>query len=151
MKQAGIYFNNKDYIEINMETKTLTEIANGETIEYRINNGGRKLLYENPDTTIQMTSVVMFNESELEGYDYIEFTVTDTSGAFEVKELCEIAPLKEHSGQFVISFPNNNNLFVRKIYRTNGTVKPSTSVYELGKTTEDKTQCIVKCAYAVRY
>lgn len=148
---AGIRFNKEDYIEVNMDDKTLTEINPDGTTEYSISGGSdRKLLYTNPDPTVQMTSDTIFEESELEGYTFIEFVVTNTAGEFEVKELCEIAPLKALSGQFVISLPSSGSLWCRKIYRSQGAVKPSLGVYDIGKTTEDRTQCIVKEVYAVK-
>ena len=147
---AGIRFNSDDYIEINMDDKSLIEVTSDGTTEYSIGGSAKKLLYTNPNTTAEMSTGTMFNESELEGYAYIEFVVTNTSGEYEVKELCEIAPLKAHSGQFVISYPVSGGLYARKIYRSNGAVKPSANVYDFGKTTEDRTQCIVKEAYAVK-
>lgn len=110
----------------------------------------KKLLYTNPDTSIEMTGDTLFNESEIEGFEYLIFTVTDTSNSFEVEEWCEIAPLKSHSGQFVVSLPENNELWVRKVYRSNGAVKPSASVYALGKTTQDKSMCIIKTVECVK-
>ena len=150
-RKTGFYFSNTDYVLLDMDAKTVTSIVDGESTVYEM--GGeieRKLLYTNPDTTIEMTGADMFAESELEGYDYIEFIVTDTDGSYEVKELCEIAPLKAHGGQFVVSMPFTGALYVRKIYRGSGMVKPSTGVYDIGKTTGDRTKCIIKEAYAVK-
>ena len=149
---AGIRFNSEDYIEVNMDDSKLTEITPEGTTEYSISggSGNRKLLYTNPNPSAQMSTDTMFMESELEGYTFIEFVVTNTTNEYEVKELCEIAPLKAHSGQFVISLPTSNSLWVRKIYRSSGAVKPSAGVYDIGKTTEDRNQCIVKEAYAVK-
>lgn len=150
-KICKIRWNKEDFSEVNMTTKKLRDIEGGVETTYDIGGGsGRKLLYTNPDPTAQMSTDAMFNESELEGYAFIEFIVTNTTGAYEVKELCEIAPLKARNGQFVISLPVSNNLWVRKIYRSSGAIKPSTGVYEIGKTTEDRNQCIVKEAYAVK-
>ena len=115
----------------------------GESIE-------RKLLYTNPDTSVEMTTDTMFNESEILDYQYLVFTVTDTSGSFEVEEWCEIAPLKDHNGQFAVSIPMDNELWVRKVYRSSGAVKPSASVYAIGKTTQDKTKCIIKTVECVK-
>lgn len=150
-KICKIRWNREDFSEVNMTTKKLRDIEGGVETTYDIGGGsGRKLLYTNPDPTAQMSTDAMFNASELEGYTFIEFIVTNTAGEYEVKELCEIAPLKAHSGQFVISLPVSNALWVRKIYRSSGAIKPSTGVYEIGKTTEDRNQCIVKEAYAVK-
>ena len=150
-KKAGIRFTPDDYVTLDMDAMTLTEVKDGESTEYSIGGGvEKKLLYTNPDPTVEMTGADMFAESDLDGYDYIEFIVTDTAGTYEVKELCEIAPLKTHGGQFVVSMPVTGALYVRKIYRGSGMVKPSTGVYDIGKTTGDRTMCIIKEAYAVK-
>ena len=150
-KICKIRWNKEDFSEVNMTTKKLRDIEGGVETTYDIGGGsGRKLLNTIPDPTAQMSTDAMFNVSELEGYTFIEFIVTNTAGAYEVKELCGIAPLKAHSGQFVISYPISNELWVRKIYRSSGAVKPSIGVYEIGKTTEDRNQCIIKEAYAVK-
>lgn len=133
--KAGIRFSPESYV--------LVDASGGGKIE-------RKRLWDNPDPTAEMTAVVMFNESDLEGYDYIAFTVTSTSGDYDVEEWCEIKPLKDHGGQFVVSYPMSNVLYCRKIYRSNGVVKPSTAVYDLGKTTGDKNYCIIKSVDAVK-
>ena len=151
-KICKIRWNKEDFSEVNMTTKKLRDIEGGVETTYDIGGGGgsRKLLYTNPDPSAQMTTDAMFNESEIEGYTYLEFTVTNTAGDYDVKELCVIAPLKAHSGQFVISYPISNGLWVRKIYRSAGAIKPSAGVYDIGKTTEDRSQCIVKEVYAVK-
>ena len=97
-----------------------------------------------------MPSTDLFNESEIEGYDYLAFTLTTTSGDWEVEEWCEIAPLKIHSGQFIVSMPEGANPYGRKIYRSSGIVKASTNVYKLGATTENRALCIVKSVDAVK-
>lgn len=131
--KAGIRFSPESYV--------LVEAGSG--IE-------KKLLYTNPDTSQEMTGVTLFNESEIEGYDYLCFTVTDTSNSYEVKEWCEIEPLKAHGGQFIISMPISGGLYGRKVYRSSGAVKPSTAVYELGKTTENRSLCIIKTVEAIK-
>ena len=131
--KAGIRFSNDSYVTVDAE-----------------NAPKRKLLFENPDTSQEMSGITLFNESELEGYDYISFIVTSTSGDYEVEELCEIAPLKAHSGQFVVSMPITDALYCRKIYRSAGAVKVSTAVYDLGKTTGNKAYCIIKKVEAVK-
>lgn len=148
-KEAGIRFKMDEYYKIRVDDDiTLTSEINGVTTEYDVTGGGskieRKRLYTNPDTTIQMTGDSLFLESEIEGYEYLSFIITDITGSYEVEELCEIEPLKNHGGQFVISMPVTNNLYCRKIYRSSGSVKPSTSVFDLGKTTGDKNYCIIK-------
>lgn len=133
--KAGIRFSPDSYVEVDAE--------GGGGIE-------RKTLWVNPDVSQEMSGVTMFQESELEGYTHISFTVTDTTGSYEVEELCEISPLKAHGGQFVISMPISNALYCRKIFRSSGAVKVSTSVFDLGKTTGDKAYCIIKKAEAVK-
>ena len=97
-----------------------------------------------------MTGDTLFMESEILDYKYLCFVVTDTTNSFEVEELCEIAPLKSHSGQFVISLPFNGDLYYRKVYRSAGKVLPSNRVYKVGATTEDRNACIIKYVYAVK-
>lgn len=144
------------YVEIdadmeNFDNSTIKAEIDGEEKDYTLGGGvERKLLYTNPDTTSQMTDVTMFQESEIEGYQYLCFTVTDTSGSFEVEEWCEIEPLKNHSGQFIISMPIGSKLYGRKVYRSNGAVKPSVGVYEIGKTTENRDACIIKTIECVK-
>ena len=133
--KAGIRFSQDSYVTV--------DAAGGGGIE-------RKLLFTNPDITQEMTNTSLFEEAEIEGYDYLAFTVTNTSGSWEVEEWCEIEPLKSNSGQFIISMPVNGNPYGRKIYRTSGTVKASTNVYKLGATTEDRSACIVKKVEAVK-
>ena len=132
--KAGIRFSRESYVLVD---------ASGGTIE-------RKRLWDNPNPNVEMTDVDMFNESELEGYDYIAFTITSTNSDYDVEEWCEIAPLKAHGGQFVISYPITNTLYCRKIYRSSGVVRPSTWVYDIGKTTGDKNYCIIKSVDAVK-
>lgn len=131
--KAGIRFSKDSYVLVDAES-----------------GSKRKLLFENPDTSQEMTGITLFEESELDGFDYISFIVTSTSGDYEVEELCEIEPLKTRSGQFVVSMPTSDHLYCRKIYRSAGAVKVSTSVYDLGKTTGDKAYCIIKKAEAVK-
>lgn len=131
--KAGIRFSKDSYVLVDAESESK-----------------RKLLFENPDTSQEMTGITLFEESELDGYDYISFVVTSTSGNYEVEELCEIEPLKAHGGQFVVSMPTSDHLYCRKIYRSAGAVKVSTAVYDLGKTTGDKAYCIIKKAEAVK-
>lgn len=131
--KAGIRFSNESYV--------LAEAGGG--VE-------RKRLYTNEDTTQQMSTDVLFAESEILDYDYLAFLVTNTEGTIEVEEWCEIAPLHDASGQFVISNPIAGGLYARKIYRSGGNVKPSASVYEIGTTTQDKNQCIIKSVDAVK-
>ena len=155
MDRAGIRFTEDKFCEIEMgEDIKLTTIINGEVTEYDVTGGGggieRKRLYDNPDITVEMTGNTMFQETEIEGYTYLSFIVTSTDGSVEVEELCEIEPLKALSGQFVISLPANGTLYYRKVYRSSGAVKPSTSVYEVGKTTGDKNYCIIKSVDAVK-
>ena len=92
----------------------------------------------------------MFQESELEGYQYLCFTVTDIFGSYEVEEWCEIAPLKAQGGQFVISYLSSGTLWYRKVYRSSGAIKPSVGVFEVGTTREDRYMCIIKSVDAVR-
>lgn len=134
--KAGIRFTRDKYV-------TVDASGGGGGIE-------KKLLFENADPSQEMTNTPLFEESEIEGFDYLAFTVTDTSGSWEVEEWCEIAPLKSHAGQFIISMPVDGNPYGRKIYRTSGTVKASTNVYKLGATTEDRSVCIVKKVEAVK-
>lgn len=133
--KAGIRFSRDSYVTVD---------ASG--------SGGveRKRLWDNPDTTQEMTNTSMFQESEIEGYDFLAFTLTTTGGSWTVEELCEIEPLKERGGQFIVSMPVDGNLYGRKIYRTSGTVKASTNVYKLGATTENRSSCIVKSVDAVK-
>lgn len=145
----------KEYysIDIDGEKITMTTDINGEKKEYDVTGGGgieRKSLYINPNPTIQQPTDTLFMESEIEGFDFLAFKVTDTTGSYEVEEWCEIAPLKVHGGQFVISMPTSGALYARKIYRSSGAVKPSAAVYELGKTTEDRNFCIIKAVDAVK-
>ena len=151
-RKAGIRFSQTDYVALDMEAMTLTEVKNGTTTEYEIGGSTieKKLLYTNPDTSIEMTGDTLFSESEILDYQYLIFTVTDTSNSFEVEEWCEIAPLHYHNGQFAVSLPANNELWVRKIYRSSGAVKPSAGVYAVGKTTQDKSACIIKKVECVR-
>ena len=135
VKKAGVRFDSKTYVEVTPE--------GGGDVE-------RKTLWENPNPTAEMSGITMFNESELEGYTHISFNVTDVTGSYEVEELCEIAPLKAHGGQFVVSMPTSEHLYCRKIYRSAGNVKVSTAVYDLGKTAGDKNYCIIKKAEAVK-
>ena len=77
-KKAGIRFTQDDYITLDMDAMTLTEVKDGESTEYSIGRGvEKKLLYTNPDTTIEMTGADMFAESDLEGYDYIKIEVKE--------------------------------------------------------------------------
>ena len=149
--KAGIRFTPTHYVEIDVdpEVRTVTEELNGETTVYEL-GGERKLLYTNPDPTIEMQAEELFLESEILDYKYLCFVVTDTTNTWEVEELCEIAPLKSHSGQFVISIPYNGDLYYRKVYRSAGKVLPSAKVYKVGATTEDRNACIIKYVYAVK-
>ena len=156
-KAGGIRFSFDEYYGIVVEDEniTLTAEKDGTTTEYDVTGGGggkieKKRLYTNPDTTVEMSTDGMFDESEIEGYQYLLFTVTDTAGSYTVEEWCEIAPLKTHGGQFVVSMPIGGVLYVRKIYRSSGAVKPSTGVYEIGKTTENRAACIIKSVDAVK-
>ena len=156
-KSACIFFGHEEHYElmINEEQEIqLTADVDGVVTEYDVTGGGggveRKLLYTNPDPTAQMTDDTLFMETEIEGYDFLAFTVTTTTGNFEVEEWCEIEPLKALSGQFIISIPAGGYLYARKIYRSGGAVKPSVSVYEIGKTTGDRNMCIVKKVEAVK-
>ena len=132
--KAGIRFSKDSYVLVD---------ASGGGIE-------RKRLYDNPDISQEQGSVNLFKEAEIEGYDYLAFTITNTSGTWEVEEWCEIAPLKSRSGQFIVSMPVEGVIYGRKIYRSNGIVKTSINVYKLGATTEDRTTCIVKSVDAVK-
>lgn len=132
--KAGIRFSNKDYVLID---------GSGGEIE-------RKSLYINENPSQEMTNTSLFNESEIDGYDYLAFTLTNTEGSWTVEEWCEIAPLKDRGGQFIVSMVHDGNLYGRKIYRTSGVVKASTNVYKLGATTEDRSLCIVKSVDAVK-
>ena len=134
-KNAGIRFSKDGYV--------LVDATGGGGIE-------RKRLYDNPDTSVEMTGATLFQEAEIEGYTYLSFIVTSTGGSVEVEEICEIEPLKALGGQFVISLPASGTLYCRKVYRSSGAVKPSTSVYEIGKTTGDKNYCIIKSVDAVK-
>lgn len=151
-RKAGIRFNMENYVAIDMDSMTLTEVTPEETKTYEIGGADieKKRLYTNPDTSVQMTADTLFVESEIEGYQYLVFVVTDIAGTYEVEEWCEIAPLKEHSGQFVISMPISDGLWARKIYRSSGNVKPSVNVYKIGATTENRDACIVKFVDAVK-
>lgn len=134
--KAGIRFSRESYV--------LVDAAGGGGIE-------RKRIYNNPDTTQQMTTDTLFSESEILDYDFLAFKVTNTEGSIEVEEWCEIEPLHHAGGQFVISNPVvGGGLYVRKIYRSSGNVKPSASVFDIGTTTQDKNQCIIKSVDAVK-
>lgn len=156
--RAGFRFNRDTYAEIdaNLEDfsqSKITATVDGVETEYSLGGGGgveKKLLYTNPDPTSQMTTDTMFMESEIEGYQYLCFTVTDTTDSFEVEEWCEIEPLKARGGQFIVSLPTNGTLYGRKVYRSNGAVKPSAGVYEIGKTTENRNACIIKTVECVK-
>lgn len=155
--KAGFRFNKTTYtlVEIDEEKNiTLTADIDGEVTEYDVTGGGgkieRKLLYTNPNTGIEMSTDSMFEESEIEGYEYLIFTVTDTSGSYEVEEWCEIAPLKNHGGQFIVSMPISGELYGRKVYRSSGAVKPSAGVYKIGATTENRNACIIKTVECVK-
>lgn len=153
-RKAGIRFSQTDYVALDMESMTLTEVKDGESKDYSIGEGGGgieiKSLYINPDTTIEMPTDAMFNESEIEGYQYLRFIVTNTSGSYEVEEWCEIEPLKNHGGQFVVSMPMSGDLYVRKIYRSSGAVRPSAGVFKIGATTENRNACIIKSVDCVK-
>ena len=133
--KAGIRFSKDSYVTV--------DASGGGGIE-------RKLLWENPDPSQEMDGSTMFEESELEGYTYIAFTVATTGGNVITEEWCEIEPLKAAGGQFIVSQPHNGKLYGRKIYRSSGAVKASTAVYELGKTIEDRSTCIVTKVEAVK-
>ena len=155
MGKAGIRFSQTEYFEVGYDGTniTLSSDINGTKTDYDIGGGGgieRKSLYINPDPTQEMSTDTMFQESEIEGYDFLAFLVTDTSGSYEVEEWCEIAPLKAHGGQFIISMPTSGTLYGRKIYRSSGAVKASIGVYEIGKTVENRAACIVKSVDAVK-
>lgn len=156
---AAFRFSKSVYAELdanleNFDNSTLKAVVDGEEKEYTLGEGGsgveRKRLYTNPDTTIEQSTDAMFQESEIEGYQYLAFIVTDTTGSYEVEEWCEIAPLKTHGGQFIISMIVSGELYGRKIYRSSGAVKPSTGVYKLGATTENRNVCIIKSVDAVK-
>lgn len=150
-KQAGVRFSLDEYYLLDIENmKVVKETSEGET-EYTIGTGLEyKTLYTNPDISVQMSTDTLFNEADIIGYDYLIFTVTDTTNSFEVKEWCEIEPLKAHNGQFVISLPFGDGLWCRKIYRSVGAVKPSAGVYDIGKTTENRNACIIKSVECVK-
>lgn len=155
-KEGGIRFSGDEYYKILVDEEgsiSLTADVDGEETVYDVTGGAkpeRKLLYTNPDTTVQMTTDALFQESEILGYEYLIFTVTSTGGDYEVEEWCEIEPLKAHNGQFVISMPTSNALWARKVYRSSGAVKPSASVYDQGKTTENRDYCIIKKVECVK-
>ena len=134
--KAGIRFSNDSYVLVDAS-------GGGGGIE-------RKRLYDNPDTTQEQGGVNLFEETEIEEYDYLAFTITNTANSWEVEEWCEIAPLKTHSGQFIVSMPVEGVLYGRKIYRSSGIVKTSINVYKLGATTEDRSCCIVKSVDAIK-
>lgn len=159
IKNAGIRFNKETYIEIgadleDMSKSTIKTVVDGTETNYNLEGGGgrieKKSLYVNPHPSVEMSTDTMFDESEIEGYQYLLFVVTDTSGSFEVEEWCEIAPLKTHGGQFIVSMPISGTLYGRKVYRSSGAVKPSAGVYEIGKTTENRNACIIKSVDAVK-
>lgn len=148
MSPSEYYSVNIDGDNITMETE-----IDGVKKDYDVTGGTqieRKNLYINPNPTVQQTTDTLFMESEILGFDYLAFTVTDITGEYEVEEWCEIEPLKAHSGQFVISMTISGGLYARKVYRSSGAVKPSASVYELGKTTENHDVCIIKSVDAVK-
>ena len=147
-RQGAIRFSKNEYYEINADDGniTLKTIIDDTETEYDVTGGTppeRKLLYTNPDTSAQMEAVTLFQESEILGYEYLVFTVTNTAGDYAVEEWCEIEPLRTHAGQFVISMPASSALYARKIYRSSGAVKNSVSVYNLGTTNENRDYCIV--------
>ena len=155
MAKAGVRFSQKEYFEIGYdgENITLSSDINGTKTDYDISGGGgieRKRLYTNPDTAQEMSGASLFDEAEIEGYDYLAFIITTTGNAWTVEEWCEIEPLKERGGQFIISMPHEAGLYGRKIYRSSGVVKASNNVYKLGATTEDRSVCIVKSVDAVK-
>lgn len=151
VKKAGIRFNQEDYILVDMESKKITETTPEGEMEYAIGSGLEyKTLYTNPNPAEQMSTATLFQEGEILGYDYLIFTVTDVANTYEVKEWCEIEPLKAHGGQFVISMPLSNALYCRKVYRSSGAVKPSAAVYDIGKTTENRDACIIKSVECVK-
>ena len=150
--KAGIRFTPEHYafIDLDPAVRTVTETVGDETTVYTLNSGiERKRLYTNPDTSVEMVEETLFLESEIEGYQFLAFVLTTTTGDYEVEEWCEIEPLKTHGGQFIVSMPLGG-LFGRKVYRTSGLVKPSVKVYELGKTTENRALCIIKSVDAVK-
>lgn len=150
-RKAGVRFTQDDYIQVDMDNMKITEVTPEGSIDYAIGGGLEyKTLYTNPDTSVQMTTDALFQEADILGYDYLIFTVTDTSNSFEVKEWCEIEPLKAHNGQFVISMPLSNALWCRKVYRSSGAIKPSAAVYDIGKTTENRDVCIIKSVECVK-
>lgn len=140
-------------VSIDGDNITMETEIDGIKKDYDVTGGAqieRKNLYINPNPTVQQTTDTLFMESEIEGFDYLAFTVTDITNDFEVEEWYEIEPLKAHNGQFVVSMPISGGLFARKVYRSAGAVKPSASVYELGKTTENRDFCIIKSVDAVK-
>ena len=154
--KTGYRFTQEDYVEIDYnnnapENSNVEMEKNGVKTTYNLGGATpeRKRLYTNPNTSLEQGSVTLFNTTEDEGYTYLIFTVTNTSGDYDVEEWCELQPLKEHAGQFVVSYPIHNKLLCRKIYRTQGTVKTSGKVYNLGTTEEDNTACIVKYVDAI--
>lgn len=153
--KAGIRFTPEHYVFIDLDpaVRTVTETVGDETKVYTLNEVERKRLFTNPDISIEMVDEVLFAESEIEGYQYLAFVLTTTSGDYEVEEWCEIEPLKNHGGKFVVSMPGTGgvgDIFCRKIYRSSGEVKPSVKVYELGKTTENREYCIIKSVDAIK-
>lgn len=150
-KKAGIRFTQEDYIEVNMDDMKITEVTPEGSTEYSIGSGlDIKTLYTNPDTSVQMTTDALFQEADILGYEYLIFTVTDTANSYEVKEWCEIEPLRTHNGQFAISMSVDGDLWCRKVYRSSGAVKPSAGVYPIGKTTENRNACIIKSVECVK-
>ena len=155
MQKLAFRMSPSEYYSVNIDGENITmetEI-NGVKKDYDVTGGPqieRKNLYINPNPTAQQTTDTLFMETEIEGFDYLAFTVTDITNDYEVEEWCEIEPLKAHSGQFVISTPIAGGLYARKVSRSFGAVKPSASVYELGKTTENRDFCIIKSVDAVK-
>lgn len=157
-KEAIIFFGNDEHYDLKVagDAITLDVDKDGTHTSYDVTGGGgggieSKTLYTNPDISQRMSGdTILFAESEIEGYEFLVFTITTTSGDFEVREWCEIAPLKSHSGQFIVSIPIGSTLYGRKVYRTSGNVKPSVGVYELGKTTENRDACIIKTVECVK-
>lgn len=154
-KIAGVLMEQEHYYEVGVEDEniTLKTVIDGNETEYEVSGGGgveRKNLYVNPDTSAEMTGDTLFLEEDIIGYDYLAFTITTTSGAYDVEEWCEIEPLRANAGQFAVSIPIDGVLFCRKVYRSGGAVKPSTAVYEIGKTTGDRANCIIASVDAVK-
>lgn len=155
MQKLAFRMSPSEYYSVNIDGENITmetEI-NGVKKDYDVTGGPqieRKNLYVNPNPTAQQTTDTLFMETEIEGFDYLAFMVTNITNDYEVEEWCEIEPLKAHGGQFVISMPISGGLYARKIYRSAGSVKPSASVYELGKTTENRDLCIIKSVDAVK-